>query len=526
MKDPAEPAHPGTSSVPAALLDYFEAPGRYQLTLRQPAVLFASIREILQLASSRTAADAPQSSALRDAANFFIRAALLYPGADHYAVLGLAPGEAPADLKERYRLLMRLIHPDFAGSGSPAWPGDAAVRVNRAYEVLSSAVLRREYDEQLEALRTQRPAAPKGTPFAAAPVRRLEEPRARFSKKAAVVFGLAVGIPAVLLLMPRSEPDQLVQRLGPPAAEQRSRPADGDLHAQAPIATAPALPQAPPAPPPVASPQPPAVAPAPAPAAAVASPAKEPTVARLPPRDPPAAPSRPPAVKATVTAATTPAANTARPPAPAVASPPRPVQAVVAPRAASPSGNPSPPLPAPAPVLREEVAASPASAPVAAAAPALAAVSTSPAAAMPVATATPSAPVAAKLTTTLTLPAPATPTLAEVQPVLTQMLQMLETGSGDQLLRLLDSDSRKHPAAQALSRQYEQLVKGGRPIQLSQVEFNSEPREGGVLMVTGRIRLHAGEPTIGSFGQKLVVKAEFAQRSGRVQLTGLSSAPE
>ena len=110
--------------------------------------------------------------------------------------------------------------------------------------------------------------------------------------------------------------------------------------------------------------------------------------------------------------------------------------------------------------------------------------------------------------------------------MLTQMLQMLETGSGEQLLRLLDSDSRKQPSAQALSRHYEQLVKGGRPIQLSQVEFDSEPREGGVLMVTGRIRLHAGEPTIGSFGQKLVVKAEFAQRSGKVQLTGLSSAPE
>ena len=49
----SEPAAPTTPSVSAALLDYFEAPGKYQLTLRQPAVLFASVREILQLASGR-----------------------------------------------------------------------------------------------------------------------------------------------------------------------------------------------------------------------------------------------------------------------------------------------------------------------------------------------------------------------------------------------------------------------------------------------------------------------------------------
>ena len=122
-------------------------------------------------------------------------------------------------------------------------------------------------------------------------------------------------------------------------------------------------------------------------------------------------------------------------------------------------------------------------------------------------------------------PIPA-PTLAEAQPLLTQLLQMLETGSGEQILRLLDGEARKRPAAQALSRQYEQLVKDGRPVRLSQVEFNGEPRDGGVLLVTGRIRLHAGEPTIGSFGQKLVVRAEFAQRAGRVQLTGLSGASE
>jgi hypothetical protein len=521
MKDPAEPAHPGTSSVPAALLDYFEAPGRYQLTLRQPAVLFASIREILQLASTRAPADAPQSSRLREAANFFIRAALLYPGGDHYAVLGLAPGEAAADLKERYRLLMRLIHPDFAGSGSSAWPGDAAVRVNRAYEVLSSAVLRREYDEQLAALRTARPAGPKATPSAAPMARRPEEPRGRIGKKAALAFGLAVGIPAVLLLMPRQEPEHLVQRLGPPATAQEPARAVGDLAVGTPPLAAPTLPQPPdsgraelqrlPGPATVSELQP-------------SSPPKETSAAKDAVRNPPAASPRPAGVAAAAPPATVPGL---RPPVAAAPPVERPAREVVAARAGNPPPDTSRPLAVPPPVVQQEAAASPpASTPVPPAPPVIAQGSTVPAGAITVAALTPSGPVAAKMTTTLTLPAPATPTLADVQPLLTQMLQMLETGSGEQLLRLLDAESRKQPAAQALSRQYEQLVKGGRPIQVSQVEFNGEPREGGVLMVTGRIRLHAGEPTIGSFGQKLVLKAEFAQRSGKVQLTGLGGAPE
>jgi hypothetical protein len=117
------------------------------------------------------------------------------------------------------------------------------------------------------------------------------------------------------------------------------------------------------------------------------------------------------------------------------------------------------------------------------------------------------------------------PTLGEAQPLLTQLLQQLESGSGEQLLGLLDAEARKAPGAQALSRQYEQLVRGNRPVHLSQVEFHGEPR-GGVLLVTGRIRLHAGEPTIGSFGQMLLLRAEFSARDGEVRLTGLKGASE
>src|SRR5262245_50698161 len=108
MKDAAEPARPSAAKLSAALLDYYEAPGKYQLTLRQPVLLFSSIRHILQLAAGRGVARGPDGVRVGEAARFFLRAALLYPGADHYAVMGVAVGQVPADLKDRYRLLMRL----------------------------------------------------------------------------------------------------------------------------------------------------------------------------------------------------------------------------------------------------------------------------------------------------------------------------------------------------------------------------------------------------------------------------------
>lgn len=515
MKDAAEPAKPSGASLSEALLDYFAAPGKYQLTLRQPAALFSSIREILQVASGRSGSD---DQRVREAARFFLRAALLYPGADHYALLGLAPGEAPPDLKERYRLLMRLIHPDFAEPGEAAWPADAAVRVNRAYEVLSSPVQRREYDEQLVALRAQRPALPKAASLQ--PSRRAEEHAPRSGKALAWVLGLGLAIPAILLLLPRSEPEQLVQR---PVAVSGERP----LKVAASLPEARVTEQA-------------AADPLPAPSASGGA-ATAPVIAAAPASVPAAvSPASPPApvTAPTPAAAPAPAPTPAAPPPVAVPSLPAAAPAPQPARAQAPQVVATRPAPAPQPVAppeRPRNVTPPVAVPDAPAAPpppVVTAVVTAPPVAT-VAAVAPAAPVtaastapSAKLTTALALPAVASPTLADAQPLLTQMLHVLESGSPDQLLRLLDGDARRQPAAVALSRHYEQIVRGGRPVTLTQVEFRGEPRDNGVLLVTGRIRLQAGDSTIGSHGQRLLVKAEFAQRGGQVQLTGLSGAQE
>src|SRR5438105_11641799 len=106
-------------AIEAALLDFQQAPGRHVVGLRQPALLFASVREVLQIAGERSAEDdgPPPAPPVVHAARFFIRTALLQPGATHYALLGVLPATDATSIKERYRLMMRLMHPDFASSG-------------------------------------------------------------------------------------------------------------------------------------------------------------------------------------------------------------------------------------------------------------------------------------------------------------------------------------------------------------------------------------------------------------------------
>lgn len=490
MTEGPESQETSAPRLDAALLEYFGAPGNYQLTLRQPVLLFGSVREVLQIASGNHAAG--ESAAVREAAAFFIRAAFLYPGADHYALFGLPSRTEPVQLKERYRLLMRLIHPDFAGAAGSNWPADAAVRVNRAYEVLSSPVLRREYDEQLASAALQRPGPPARVEPLPRALPRREEARAGLNWKAVWILGSCGGLLFLLTLVPRQEPIQLVQNRGTGVswrpslslAEVTVRPAA----APAPVAhVPPATPVTPVAPPVPAAPL--------APVASKA--AVQPLVAAAPQQQPPKPQQLPPTMAPVAVA-------------PAPVPRPAPTGPMVRPRDEAPTAlaataqRPESPPP--------ERQTAPAAA--------------TPAAATRVRDDLP-APLAvvAPVATFSPEPEPPRPTLTDAQPLLSQLLQLMESGSGEQLLRLLEADARKAPAAQALSRQYEQAVRGARPIRLTQVEFRSEGREG-MLLVTGRIRLHAGEPTIGSHGEKLSVRAEFVTRGGRVLMTALSGGPD
>lgn len=489
-----DPADANRAALRATLLDYSQSPGKYQVALRQPQLLFAALREVLQIAVGRepegTIADKQESTSLRDAARFFVRTALLYPGADHYALLGLDRSAEGADLKDRYRLMMRLLHPDFSGPAAGAWPADAAVRVNRAYDTLSSAVQRREYDERLAQV------AGAGAAYSPEPRRVRPLPQAaegdmrqsRFKQLAALsaLAGVAV---LVLSFFATGSPERvhLVQR-----TQLQPEPVQAEI--KAPVALRPPAPA-----------RTPELQPAPQPEVATAPVGlTEPQMALT---------ARPAVAPSGMDALRVPAPALA---APRLAAATRPVVAetrlerVSAPKPVIQlTGTPQPSAPEPRPELQMVAAVA-------------APVTPPPAIAAPIAAVVPSVAPTPVQATAPPRPAPKPgPTLMEAQPLLSQLLQVMESGRGERILNLLDPDARSKPSAQALSRQYDMLVDGARPVRVSHVEFKAEPGDGRLLVV-GYFRVLAGEQTIGSLGKKMVLRAEFASREGNVVITGLS----
>jgi hypothetical protein len=439
------------SAIESALIDFQRAPGRYTVALRQPAPLFASIRELLQYAAGRSPEDgaSPPSGAVVQAARFFIRTALLKPDADHYALLGLQRGADAIEIKERYRSLMRLTHPDFATSpGGANWPADAATRINQAYEVLSSPERRRTYDEAAE------PPAPQPAPRevatvrspAAAPTQRRGHSRL-ILKYLAAGFGAlaAVALVALWAATASGERDSLVQRttsrvvadrlpslFAPPQPERKdtaevappSAPQAEDDGLQAAIARA--LP------------------------AILAAP-----VAASAPADP-VVPMKAPAVE-------TAAARTDVP--------------------AEPAASPAPPAP----------------------------VAASPVPAKPI--------VAAQTFAPAPRPVAAGPSMADIQPLVTRLLQDIESGWGDNVIASLDFGTRRSADAQSLARQLDALCDGARPVKISKVDLKGEPHEG-KLVVIGQVILQvrdASTPT-----RRFALQAEFAQQGGAPVLTRLA----
>jgi DnaJ-class molecular chaperone len=72
---------------------------------------------------------------------------------DHYAVLGVGPTVAAAEIRRAYRLLALRHHPDRAGPGATA----TFQRIAEAYRVLSNPTARSSYDAGLREAEEPRP---------------------------------------------------------------------------------------------------------------------------------------------------------------------------------------------------------------------------------------------------------------------------------------------------------------------------------------------------------------------------------
>lgn len=430
------------SAIESALLDFQRAPGRHTIALRQPALLFASIRAVLQYAAERCPDDEalPPSRDIVQAARFFVNAAMLRPGADHYTLLGLTREADAAAIKERYRSMMRLTHPDFATTpGGAAWPADAATRINQAYETLSSPERRRAYDE------SSQPAAPRPAPreYAAprasnaAPAQRRGDSR-RILRHLAAGFGAlaAVAVVALGAATASGDRDSLVQRATTRIVTDQLSSLIGHPDAQAERS------------------------------------------ADTPSLLPPVADGA--ALQAAIERAVPVIVATGAPPLPAASSEPaKPLAEVVpSPAAAAEAAASQPPA---KPILLVQAASVPVR-------PAPVAVDTG-------------------------------PSMADVHPIVTRLLQDIESGWGDNLIASLDFDARRSADAQALARQLDALCDGARPVKISKVALRGEPREGR-LVVVGQVMLQvrdAATPT-----RQFAMQAEFAQQRGSPVLTRLA----
>ena len=82
----------------------------------------------------------------------------------HYEILGLPRNATPAQIKRRYRELVRKYHPDVAADKAASHR--LFLQINQAYEVLKDSARRKSYDESLELdemIRAKRAAARRQT---------------------------------------------------------------------------------------------------------------------------------------------------------------------------------------------------------------------------------------------------------------------------------------------------------------------------------------------------------------------------
>lgn len=200
-----------TDIVDLALACYrrpLEYQDRFSLAAPRPAGLGRLLwlangsPEALEAEVHRTGAR-PQE--LRNAARFYVQQWCLARGADPCRVLGVEPDAAQEQIKEHYRLLMRLFHPD-RGAGRETWTDHYASRINEAWAVLSRTPDRAPPDSQsypppVPIRDTVRPAADRAVERSGSlsvrnrPERRF---RARRQLPRLVWGGLALAVPAVL----------------------------------------------------------------------------------------------------------------------------------------------------------------------------------------------------------------------------------------------------------------------------------------------------------------------------------------
>ena len=113
--------------------------------------------------------------------------------------------------------------------------------------------------------------------------------------------------------------------------------------------------------------------------------------------------------------------------------------------------------------------------------------------------------------------------MADVQPLLGQVLGALQSGRGEQVLPWVERPSRQGDGADGFVQTYNRVVANARSVRVGPVRFSGRP-QGEQLLVDGVVVLHVQDENQQSATRELSLRAQFASRGGQPVMTQLSAS--
>src|SRR5208282_1327813 len=144
---------PAADRTAKLLLWFAREPLRYRAEVRRSTLPALDSEVVLKLALGRPVEFADPAlrrvsgAAWREVAAGYVRQVFFRPHATPYQTLGLAPGASAQAIKENFRLLMQLVHPDRQDARA-LWPDAFAAQANRAYGILRNDQARATLDRE------------------------------------------------------------------------------------------------------------------------------------------------------------------------------------------------------------------------------------------------------------------------------------------------------------------------------------------------------------------------------------------
>ena len=132
--------------------------------------------------------------------------------------------------------------------------------------------------------------------------------------------------------------------------------------------------------------------------------------------------------------------------------------------------------------------------------------------------------IEAPMAAAIVVPTPVveSPRMLDVQPLLAQLLGALQSGRGEQVIRLVDNSARQGDGGARFADVYNRTISGARSVKLGPVQFAGR-RGSDQLVVDGVVLLHLQDEGAQTSTRELVLRALFASRGGQPVLTQLSA---